>query len=233
MAANSAADGDRVVVFHSALPGSAAGEAASSDTTVVEMSERTSATAPASPDVASSKEAETNGTVPHPLQRQPSAQKSSQTLTRSQQLSRQQVEAGLSDYVKYMTRLKQLWPDQPDLTISYRDLAFDIPVPVKDPGLPNLAKSLFHFLTLKGLRSAKESFLALQPLSGIVRPREMTLVLAPPGHGKSTLLKVRQPPHQTAAPLSASVPAVRSRSPRCAVLCFHRLWPGVTMATAV
>ena len=34
-------------------------------------------------------------------------------------------------------------------------------MPVKDPGLPNLAKSLFHFLTLKGLRSAKESFLAL------------------------------------------------------------------------
>jgi len=32
-------------------------------------------------------------------------------------------------------------------------------------------------------------FHPMQPCSGVVRPGELTLVLAPPGHGKSVLLK--------------------------------------------
>ena len=100
-----------------------------------------------------------------------------------------EVEATLHGYMSYMRQLQKLWPDAPSLTISYSELSYVRSVPVTDPGIPDLAKSLFAFLTLKGLRSPQEAFLALQPNSGLVRPGEMTLVLGPPGHGKSTLLK--------------------------------------------
>ena len=93
------------------------------------------------------------------------------------------------DYHNYLTKLRQLWTDCLDLTISYSDLAYDIPIPVTDPGIPNLLKSLYNAFTLAAWRTAHKSFLALQPTSGIVLPGQMTLVLAPPGHGKSTLLK--------------------------------------------
>ena len=121
------------------------------------------------------------GTQPQSLAKQPSKQRASQ--------QEQEMETGRRDYDAYMHKLHSLWRDNIDLTISYRDLAYDIPVPVTDPGVPNLAKSLLNFLTLKFLRTPTKPFLALQPTSGIQRPGQMTLVLAPPGHGKSALLK--------------------------------------------
>jgi hypothetical protein len=126
------------------------------------------------------------GTVPHPLSRISRISCPSTTVSLRQHQSREQTESGVLDYMGFMARLKQLWSDIPDLTISYRDLMYDIPVPVKDPGVPNLAKSLIHPDTEEmeepyGVfsRTAAEPI----PNTGIVRPREMTLVLAPPGHG--------------------------------------------------
>ena len=121
------------------------------------------------------------GTIPQPLNKQPSKQRASQ--------QEQEMETGRRDYDAYMQKLHTLWRDNIDLTIAYRNLAYDIPVPISDPGVPNLAKSLLNFLTLKFLRTQTKSFLALQPTSGLLRPGQMTLVLAPPGHGKSALLK--------------------------------------------
>ena len=121
------------------------------------------------------------GTIPTALIKMPSKQRASQQEA--------EMESGRRDYDAYMHKLHALWKDNVDLTIAYRNLAYDIPVPVTDPGVPNLAKSLLNFLTLKFLRTPTKSFLALQPTSGIQRPGQMTLVLAPPGHGKSALLK--------------------------------------------
>ena len=94
-----------------------------------------------------------------------------------------------TDYHTFLRRLRHAWTDPVDLTISYSDLAYDIPVPVTDPGIPNLLKSLYSAFTLQAWRTPHKSFLALQPSSGLMLPGRMTLVLAPPGHGKSTLLK--------------------------------------------
>ena len=95
------------------------------------------------------------GTQVTSLAKQPSKQVASQ-----QEL---QMEAGRQNYDAYMRRLHSLWRDNVDLSISYRDLAYDITVPVTDPGVPNLAKSLLNFFTLKGLRTPSKQFLALQP----------------------------------------------------------------------
>ena len=119
------------------------------------------------------------GTQPQPLKRALS----------KQQACRAEMESGRKDYTSYMHRLHSLWTDVIELTISYSDLAYDIPVPVTDPGIPNLLKSLYSAFTLQAWRTPHKSFLALQPSSGLMLPGRMTLVLAPPGHGKSTLLK--------------------------------------------
>ena len=118
------------------------------------------------------------GTQPQALAKVPSKH----TASRQEQ----EMEQGRNQYDAYMRKLRSLWTDNIDLTISYRDLAYNIPVPVTDPGVPNLAKSLLNFFTLKFLRTPTMPFLALQPTSGIQRPGQMTLVLAPPGHGNRT-----------------------------------------------
>ena len=123
-----------------------------------------------------------SGTTPHPL----TSRTTSKNAASQASLA---MAAGRSDYLSYQSRLRQLWPDPIDLTISYTSLAYDIPTPVRPPGIPNLAASLLDAATLKSWRTPTQSFLALQPSSGIIRPSTMTLILAPPGHGKSTLLK--------------------------------------------
>ena len=150
------------------------------------------------------------GTVPHPMEKRAGSSGKSQA-----QLSHERMETGRSDYLGYQSRLKALWRDNIELTISYRDLAYVIPVPVKDAGIPNLAKSLLNFFLLKGFRQRYRDFLALQPNSGVVLPGQMTLVLAPPGHGQtqrsSTERRLHLSPRCTAYSLSCWLCCVSCR----------------------
>ena len=139
------------------------------------------------------------GTQPHPL----TSRSPSKPPTTSQ--ASLQMAAGRSDYLSYQSRLRQLWPDPLDLTISYLSLSYNIPVPVQPQGIPNLAASLLDAATLKSFRTPTTPFLALQPNSGILRPGEMTLILAPPGHGKSTLLKALAGRYQGDSRLHGSI----------------------------
>src|SRR4051794_2498627 len=101
-----------------------------------------------------------------------------------------------------------------------RDLSYIVPVPVDDTSIPNLLKALLRPYTIckrlyrqyqlthsddpvaqNKVRMQRQPTLqddsvtirplgALYHVDGKLMPGQMTLILAPPGHGKSTLLKV-------------------------------------------
>jgi len=79
-----------------------------------------------------------------------------------------------------------VWHDLPSLVVEYRSLEYSIPVPVKQPIF-----DLYHALTSIPRKFITKTidFKALRKCDGIIRPGETTLILAPPGHGKSLLLK--------------------------------------------
>lgn len=105
-------------------------------------------------------------------------------------------------YLSYLKEMQQAWPDLPELTITYDNFGYSVQVPKKRKDIPNLWSAFrdgmigLNPLQLLGEKNpipnrAAETveFCPLQGASGVVRPGEMTLVLAPPGHGKSVLLK--------------------------------------------
>ena len=102
-------------------------------------------------------------------------------------------------YLALMDRLRSHWTDRPDVLIQFRDIHYTVRVPIVDVttrsflqaganGLVRLVKRLD--LTGYLRRHDRQIELnALAPCSGRIAPGTMTLVLAPPGHGKSTLLR--------------------------------------------
>jgi len=120
-----------------------------------------------------------------------------------------------SSYLRYLHTLRQHWEDMPDLTITYDRLGLYIPTPTARGEMPNLA-TLFRDKALalpkailgavkKGSEACTQDaahdpaptekaahpkpFRLLHACSGVLRPGVLTLVLSPPGHGKSALLK--------------------------------------------
>lgn len=130
---------------------------------------------------------------------------------------RQSSTAGGADelhpYLKFLTKLHSKWKDVPNVTVTYQHMSvtFDQPLrsmdgPTKeDPdtaslnleSVPNLwttmktfgSMPLNYFAVAAGLKEESKLF-ALDNASGVIHPGTMTLVLAAPGGGKSTLLKV-------------------------------------------
>jgi len=96
-------------------------------------------------------------------------------------------------YLNYLTTLRAAWGDMPDLTVTYSQLAYQVTVPKVKVEVPNLWSAFID--GVKGLNPLRdnntvtEQFRPLHASSGVVRPGELTLILAPPGHGKSVLLK--------------------------------------------
>jgi len=105
---------------------------------------------------------------------------------------------------------QQLWVDAPHIHIEYRDISHVVSVPVKHFGIPSLAQSVIDALKV-WQREETRDVTTLAPSSGVVLPGTMTLVLAPPGHGKSSLLRVRG--KQTCPPFVVGDD-----------MQFHRLW---------
>ena len=97
-------------------------------------------------------------------------------------------------YLSYLSALQAAWPDLPDLTITYDKLAYEVSVPRRHhdhiPTIANAIGAKIRSLNVFRDRSKEtQLFHPLHPCEGVVRSGELTLVLAPPGHGKSALLK--------------------------------------------
>jgi len=97
-------------------------------------------------------------------------------------------------YSEYLQSLRAAWPDLPSLSITYEQLALEMMVPMrKHAGISNMGTffrdALSSINVFRDRSKDQQLFRPLHPCSGVVRPGEMTLVLAPPGHGKSALLK--------------------------------------------
>ena len=93
-------------------------------------------------------------------------------------------------YLDLLGKLRAVWKDQPDVSISWSDLAYTVQVPKTDTRVQTLATAFAATFT-KPFQGTKAyiTLKALQPSNGVIAPGSMTLVLAPPGHGKTTLLK--------------------------------------------
>lgn len=83
-------------------------------------------------------------------------------------------------------------PDLPQVTIAYRDLTSTVKVSASSREIQTIISPLTK--AAKSMASCcrsnkKMDFHRIKDASGVIFPGTMTLVLAPPGHGKSTYLK--------------------------------------------
>ena len=90
----------------------------------------------------------------------------------------------------------------PCIEIRFRDVSYDVRVPKREvqTSVGNVALSLaslvttpFHWgvrLMDKNAPARSETISVLRGVSGVIKPGTMTLLLAPPGHGKSAYLKM-------------------------------------------
>lgn len=80
-----------------------------------------------------------------------------------------------------------------NVTIAYEDISVTLQVPEIPRGYQTVASPIvngFKYITTLGKSNKVKDFHRIDKISGVVKPGTMTLILAPPGHGKSTFLKV-------------------------------------------
>lgn len=92
------------------------------------------------------------------------------------------------DYPLLLEKLKDV-QQLPSFEVEFENLTVTRQIPVIDPGITTVASKLVSVLTRAEARRPKREFRLLGGASGVCRSGSMTLILAPPGHGKSTLLK--------------------------------------------
>lgn len=82
-------------------------------------------------------------------------------------------------------------PPMPDVHIEWENLSYHVERPADDGSIPNVASAAVGTITgLLGAAKKKTStFHVLNNVSGYLRPGTLTLLLAPPGHGKSAMMK--------------------------------------------
>ncbi|KAL6591845.1 hypothetical protein ACP70R_049708 [Stipagrostis hirtigluma subsp. patula] len=96
--------------------------------------------------------------------------------------------------LKLKHRLQRVGMDMPTVEVRFEHLAVEAEVRVVGGrGLPTVLNSITNTLVdaataLRLLRSRKRAMPILHDVSGIIKPRRMTLLLGPPGSGKTTLL---------------------------------------------
>jgi len=95
-------------------------------------------------------------------------------------------------YIEFVKQLRKVWVDQPEVLVSWKDLSYILSIDKQETAVHNVfatfvngLKAPIDNLTGRG----RYTLNALQPSSGMILPASTTLVLAPPGHGKSLFLK--------------------------------------------
>jgi hypothetical protein len=88
-------------------------------------------------------------------------------------------------YLNYLHTLRKAWTDLPDLTITYDKLAYQVTVPRVTTEVPNLWSAFLSGVqglnVFRDKTAETEQFRPLHASSGVIRPGELTLILAPPG----------------------------------------------------
>ena len=96
----------------------------------------------------------------------------------------------LDDYIAYLRELQRCWPDAPKLDICFQHLNYEVKVPADEVRVPSISKSFLDFFRWISFQQQKPVPLQVfQDCTGLIPHGRMTLVLAPPGAGKSQLLK--------------------------------------------
>jgi len=79
-----------------------------------------------------------------------------------------------------------------DITICYKDISHVVKVPVEEAGIKTVLSPVIdtvkYIATLGGSAKTKD-FYRVHECTGVIRPGTMTMILGPPGHGKSSFLK--------------------------------------------
>ncbi|KAJ4809491.1 ABC transporter G family member 36 [Rhynchospora pubera] len=97
--------------------------------------------------------------------------------------------------MKLRRRIDRAGIEMPTVEVRYEKLKIDADIYVGTRGLPTLSNTFFNSFmpigqALNMVQSNKKELTILHGISGIIKPRRMTLLLGPPGAGKTTLLKV-------------------------------------------
>ncbi|TVU02578.1 hypothetical protein EJB05_51913 [Eragrostis curvula] len=95
--------------------------------------------------------------------------------------------------LKLKERVDRVGIDMPTIEVRFQNLEAEAEVRVGSSGLPTVLNSIVNTLeeaanALHILPSSKQTMPVLHDVSGIIKPRRMTLLLGPPGSGKTTLL---------------------------------------------
>ncbi|XP_048563520.1 ABC transporter G family member 36 [Triticum urartu] len=95
--------------------------------------------------------------------------------------------------LKLKDRLERVGIEMPTIEVRFERLVAEAEVRVGNSGLPTVLNSITNTLeeaanALRILPNRKRTMPILHDVSGIIKPRRMTLLLGPPGSGKTTLL---------------------------------------------
>ncbi|RVW58195.1 Pleiotropic drug resistance protein 1 [Vitis vinifera] len=95
--------------------------------------------------------------------------------------------------LKLKNRIDRVGIDLPEIEVRFEHLTIDAEAYVGSRALPSFINSAFNQIedilnTLRILPSRKKKFSILHDVSGIIKPRRMTLLLGPPSSEKTTLL---------------------------------------------
>ncbi|CAM0881663.1 unnamed protein product [Alopecurus aequalis] len=107
------------------------------------------------------------------------------------------VRAADDDHELFLLKLKERMDnvgiEYPTIEVRFEKLEVEAEVRVGNRGLPTLINSVTNTLEAIGnalhvLPNRKQAMTVLHDVSGIIKPRRMTLLLGPPGSGKTSLL---------------------------------------------
>eukprot|EP00051_Salpingoeca_urceolata_P006041 m.80290 g.80290 ORF g.80290 m.80290 type:complete len:1328 (-) comp14657_c0_seq3:114-4097(-) len=96
-------------------------------------------------------------------------------------------------YGELLRELQQVWPEVPDCQIELSNVTISVESLVEEAYTPTLAKAALKMVglhSLAGVNTKTQRFSVLQDVNLVFEPGTSTLILAPPGHGKSTVLRL-------------------------------------------
>ena len=96
----------------------------------------------------------------------------------------------LEDYIRYLEVLQSSWHDSPTVDISFNHLTYIVKVSQDETAIPSIDKSFMDLVNrLTCRRPPPVPLHVFDECTGFIPHGQMTLLLAPPGAGKSQFLK--------------------------------------------